>query len=282
MIEETPWFDNLVTDAGLDYPSGTLGGGNRCVVGSGNTTPDYSDTTLESQLGSTGSSASVGTVYDTSSRWYFVAKTTRFSFSVGQIVGTIREVGIGNDDPVFSRSLIKDELGNPTEIALTSADQLYVLYEHRLYVDSEPQPIEFLANGITQTGVKNIAGFPSGIGLGWSIPNIPARFNLYAGAAYYGATALGSPSGFPTGASSSGGSSNVGNAGYVLGSHQKDGSMFFGGSGTATAFYLLYSAGTTTLWTRAGWQFFFSPGIPKTATQTFTVNTRISWGRYEP
>jgi len=50
------------------------------------------------------------------------------SFSIGQIVGTISELGIHDGAELIAGQLIKDEFGNPTTLTLLSDEQLAVTY----------------------------------------------------------------------------------------------------------------------------------------------------------
>jgi len=245
LIEETPWFDNLVTNEGLNYPGGyygVSGGLNRCSVGSGSTAPAYTDTELDALLAVSVGAATVATGLNSDSRWYYVYRQNRYTFSVGAIVGTVAEVGMGYDGALFSRSLIKDELGAPTTITLTSADQLFVTYEHRLYVDSQDAAISFDANGITQTGTKRIASWGSGGAYPWGVYTQPGyfqhtRLGTNRSVIYYGASALGAVSGTPTGAISEASGTTGGDQTYVKDTFYRDSLVYFGGAGTANALH---------------------------------------------
>jgi hypothetical protein len=108
-----------------------------CHVGSGSTPPANTDTALVTFVASTGSvhSSSSGTAL--SSPYYGYTRKT-FRFFAGTATGNLTEVGIGwqsGTGGLFSRSLIKDELGDPTTITVLSDEVLDVTYELRSYAD---------------------------------------------------------------------------------------------------------------------------------------------------
>ena len=126
VTQETPWFDNLITDRGLDLLA--YGISRRCWVGSGNTPPSPSDIALEASHGvyasriDTSRYSAVLTDPQPYSR-----EVSTFRFGIGQIGGTVSEVGIGgSDSDLFSRALLPEPLDLDGEV-----DRLYVIYELR-------------------------------------------------------------------------------------------------------------------------------------------------------
>jgi hypothetical protein len=288
LIEQTPWFDNLITDEGLDYIGGSYSTVARCVVGTGNTTPTYADRTLVNQVAVSNSHVRVGGAVEhfvntSNPDLYYTYSIVRYGFAIGAVVGSIAEVGIGQNDPLFSRSLIKDEAGNPSTLTLTAADQLFVLYEHRLYTPTADTAISFEANGVTQTGTRRIALWNKN--LGWAVRTPPTRISPSISRAYgyYGSSGLGAMTDEPSGTrrNATGGSLVV--TPYVKTSHQIDACCYVPGSGTLNAIMvgpysgLLYDGAMY----QAAWQFFFSPGIQKTEAQTLQMCWRMQWARYE-
>jgi len=281
VIEQTPWFANLVTDDGLDYAGERfIFPNSRCTVGSGTTTPAVTDTTLENFVAAQQSASQVSKTRDSSTRWMWVSRITNHQFAIGAVVGTIAEVGIGLDDPLFSRSLIKDEAGNPTTLTLTAADQLFVLYDHRLYVDADPVALAFSANGEAQTGTARPIAFNS-----WDLYTAtPGRFQVMSGDyAYVGATALGAvtatdPVGYTQRFNEVIGSSVKDS--YVTGSRERVFRLYMQGSGTINAFRTQWWGGGSSQY-RMYWQYLFAPGVAKTADQTLELAVKVTWGRYE-
>lgn len=128
LIHETDWFDNLITDAGLEAMVGNEAPGRFCMVGTGSTAPANTNTVLEAQIavkdGFTGGSTGVVT---SSPRYGW--QRLNYAFAQGAVVGNVAEVGVGwTSTAVFSRSLV-----SPV-IPLLAIDQLTVVYELRMYL----------------------------------------------------------------------------------------------------------------------------------------------------
>jgi hypothetical protein len=226
------------------------------------------------------SSTQMSKTRDSSSRWMWVSRITNHQFAIGAVVGTIAEIGIGLNDPLFSRSLIKDEAGNPTTLTLTAADQLFVLYDHRLYVDADPVAIAFEANGEAQTGTARPIAFNS-----WDLfTATPGRFQQLGGDyAYVGATALGAvtasdPVGYTQRFNNVTGS--AAKDAYVPGSYERAFRIYMQGAGTINAFRLQWWGGGSAQY-RMYWQYLFAPGVAKTSSQSLEVAVKVTWGRYE-
>ncbi len=134
-----PEFDNLVTNQGLDLIGVTnnpligLQGG--VAVGTGNTAPAATDTTLVAGIGFT-TTQSNQTSSNTPTAPYASNNIITWTFAVGGVVGNIAEIGmlcqnsIGSytaGSPVSTRALIQVG-GSPGTITLLSTDQLIVTY----------------------------------------------------------------------------------------------------------------------------------------------------------
>lgn len=150
-------FPNLVTNNGLDrICTGGIYFPN-CYVGTGSTPPVETNTQLENLVAyKTGHSSMSGPASAPSLpnpyRWF--RKT--FVFPQGAYVGNVSEVGVGwGATTLFSRSLIKDENGNPITITLTSIDVLTITYEFRFYLNDVVSEYTLDINGVT-TNIKVI------------------------------------------------------------------------------------------------------------------------------
>jgi len=132
---DTGWFDNLITDYGLNA-KGTKKQHDYCHVGSGNTDPAVGDTTLETWIASTNTTQATSEGAQASTPYYGWFRKT-FRFAEGAAEGNIAEVGIaengGATDSLFSRALVVDGTGTPTTITVLSDEVLDVEYEIRLY-----------------------------------------------------------------------------------------------------------------------------------------------------
>lgn len=148
-----PWFENLITNAGLDYLGSTSQDNLwTCRIGTGNAAPANTDTTLVAQVGSTttvGRGETRG--YDSNGKYLYRRVSRRFN--PGTVSGyNLAEVGMSASGAnLFSRSLIKDNNGNPTTIALASDEYLDVLYELRLYLPAQDQTVATTIDGVATT-----------------------------------------------------------------------------------------------------------------------------------
>lgn len=131
---ETGWFDNLITDAGLNYIGDNTSWLSECRVGSGTSAPANSDTALASLVAvTTNTISSVDAAQSTSP--YYGSLTNTYRFAEGAAAGNISEVGIGpptsSTGPLFSRALVTDGSGNATTVTVLSDELLDVTYELR-------------------------------------------------------------------------------------------------------------------------------------------------------
>ena len=126
----TPWFDNLITDIGLDRPPTGLTWCQYGSIGTGTTAPANGNTALQAYTAQVNgatpdSNSNVGTPT------YVSQGTIRWAFVQGAVVGNMAEVGVGwgaGGTNLFSRALILDGGGAPTTLTLTSLDQLTMYY----------------------------------------------------------------------------------------------------------------------------------------------------------
>lgn len=132
------WFDNVITNTGMNaYARGTGPRRSYCQVGTGNTPEQMTDTNLVTYLGTSNLYSSVSTTF-TSTPPYYTSNIRSYMFQLGVAAGNLQEVGITLDNivgnqPLFSRSLIKDANGNPQPITVLPNEILTVYYELRSY-----------------------------------------------------------------------------------------------------------------------------------------------------
>lgn len=202
---ETPWFENVITNGGLNQ-LGTGGGMAGCAVGSGTTPEQPTDTSLSATIARTATILSTTYPSSTVEPYYFSALRT-FRFAEGAAAGNISEVGIlynnASPFPLFSRSLVKDEDGDPVTITVQPNEILDVSYECRTYPmisDSTAGP--FLVNGenymLTIRGGRVSAGGATYSGLPISGSGATYVVNCFAGP-------IGAITGTPSGASAGAG-----------------------------------------------------------------------------
>ena len=290
---DTGWFDNIVTDAGLDRVAQTTSPSTFVYgsIGTGTAAASASDTSLQAfvaeKLGNTfDSQSNLGpTNYESTCQFHYV-------YAQGDVVGNMAEVGVGwgaSSIGIWSRARILDGSGNPTTLTVLSIDQLTVYYE--LTCANPTADI---------TGTVSISGTPyaytgrmaSAASFMGALYNIVATANgglvwgqIIGGGgsgassvakSYEGSSTLGAITGEPSGTSETSGSSNV--ASYTAGHFYRDSTLtlspsegiFSGGIGCILLNYL----GAT-----AQFQYQFTPPIPKNNTETLTLTARFSWGR---
>jgi len=125
-----------------------MAGGLVCKVGTGSTETSVLSTNLSNAINSYSPTTSPTTTERTTCEVDNGDGTSTFTyeyafaFNLGQIVGTITEVGVVVSDrayyPLLCGQLIKDEFGNPTSITLLEEEQLIVTYVMEFTVPNAP------------------------------------------------------------------------------------------------------------------------------------------------
>jgi hypothetical protein len=275
VVRETPWFDNIILDAGLNrWGTGTIITG--AAIGTGTSTPAATETGLQSQTVftttvGTGTGIVSGVTPNFNNTRTFIYRT-----ALGALNGNFTEVGVGwASGSMFSRALILDIGGNPTSIAVTSAQQLDIFYQLSIF----PPLTDFAATvGISGTdyGVTGrAAGVTSTAGTGaWSvgveeITHLGRLNNVYTGG-------LGAITANPSGTSYSGAYTAATNA-YVNNSLSRTGSSSY----SLTQGNLAGGArSVAAAWAGIGsFQYEFDPPIPKDATRSMVLNWSVTWAR---
>lgn len=265
ITRETGWFDNLITDLGLNTVA-TDDFMRYCLVGSSNTAPQNSDTALGTLIAAVDNGA-YSVSLDTTNRYGIYRKT--FTFSNGSAAGNISEVGVGHGNTgtvLFSRALVLDAQGNPTTITVQSDEDLVVVYE--LWVKQPTGDFTDTVNG------KNITIRAANVGStdaanGWgggTIRMIPHSLTY----AYDGS--IGAITSLPSGNSSPNNSYTT--APYVADSHERSADATFG-TGAANFDIKSFS------W-RFGpslWQMEMDTPITKNSLQTFKFGMGVRWAR---
>lgn len=129
----TPWFDNLITDIGLEaFGDYTKAVAKYCVLGTGNTAPANGNTTLESPVAIRDDSLSVNSTGIVTSPNRFGWQRKTYPFAQGAVVGNIAEVGVGWTNSI-STSVMSRSLVTPAA-SIFALDQLTVIYEIRMFL----------------------------------------------------------------------------------------------------------------------------------------------------
>lgn len=274
VTKSTGWFDNLITDAGLN----NIGLYNYwpmyCSVGSSSATPRFTDTQLGSRIASIGSSdGRYGGFRVDSANRYAVFRWT-YTFPAGTATGNIAEVGVGpqpNGLNISSRARILDSGGVPTTITVLSDEDLVVVWE--LFVK---QPTGDFTNSLDggRTATTRAANVDAVGGTGAWSSRIYASFTDGTARAFTGGIVgiTGEPTG-PAGVAVT--ITSVAQP-YTPGNHYRNMPLTWAtnqANGAAVR-SIQWVFGPTS------WQTEFDPVIPaKNNTQTLKVTVRVSWSR---
>jgi len=275
---DTGWFDNIITDAGLNFMGDNNGYLTACQVGSGTATPVAGDTSLGSFVAGTNTEQSSSSSAEATSP-YFSAWTKTFRFGEGVAAGNLSEVGIGDSTTagtLFSRARITDGSGSATTITVLADEFLDVTYQLQLVppttdatfnvTDAGPagtvHAVTLRAMDVTD---KSSWGFGPASGNRVEVPNNGAT-------AYDGA--IGTIDASPSGTSSSVAPPTTA---YSNNSLERLSTIAFGlndanfASDLKSLRFSFTSAGT--------WQAEFDPVIPKDNTKTLSITVKVSWTR---
>lgn len=276
---EIDWFDNLITEIGLNR-IGTGGVGDNCRVGSGSTPATVDDTTLASWVANTTQIFSHVQGNATTAPYYGWCRRT-YRFPAGAAAGNLSEVGIGwgagGGNPVFSRALIRDTDGNPTTITVLSDEVLDVVYELRNYAPTDDVSFNVTIAGVVYAFVMR----PSSVTANWATTGIldyGTATPVQAYDAYVMEGPIGTVTQNPAGATYSANSS-VAPQTYVNNSKERafvstwalDAGNVPGGIG---AFWL-----TRTYETFGSFQMSITPKMVKDNTKVLSITFKISWAR---
>jgi hypothetical protein len=278
--QETPWFENLILDAGLNR-LGSGGGGGVCEIGTGTAAPAVSQTSLQSFVARK-VGADTTTFAAQPSSPYFYTQTQKYSFAVGALNGNYTEVGVGwANSTLFSRALITPDGVNPTAITVNADEQLDVFYTCRIYPPSETDWGAGTFN-ITGSGSHDVIGRLSSAATNSSFASSgpltailsPLRQNNFGMAAYTGV--VGAITGVPSGTNLGGISFNPSLATYTNNSYSRQSTLVYplaNANGSIRSILLspeglMYDS-----------QYQFTPAIVKDSTKTLSLTFSCSWAR---
>lgn len=288
-IVEAREFENIITDAGLNR-WGSGGVIDRCMVGSGNTTPTASDVSLVSRVATSTTVQNPTTTFAFSAVDRWQEYSVGYRFAAGAATGTLAEVAVGwADTGIWSRALIRDTSGNPTSLTLLADEYLDVFYTVRLQYPSTDVTGTVVLGGTNYAWAMRPIVLSSNTNFGYMfggafcsyVDGVGGSAGCYAEA--YSGDLVATSNTYPTGKLSTN-STVTTIAPYVDGSatgvYARDLEFTFNTSGAVgslkTAVFLLYRAYSAF---QTGWQCAFTPAIPKTNTQTLKLTLRVSWAR---
>ena len=281
--------ENLITDIGLDrWGVGSIA--SYCSVGSGSTTPTYSDSAMETLVAVHNSI--VNTWDEVVNDGQYSTRALRvYRFNPPGANHNLSEVGVGweNDGSgLFSRSLIKNAQGQPTTVQWLADETLDVTYGLYRYPWYDDVPYTTTISGVEYTGIIRASEIDTAshwspeingsINIGYNPSSASGNYD-YSPYLYNGSigTNTSSPSGSYWG-TQYGTSYWISRPAYVSGSYKRTGTFRVGPteanlSGGITAIRLMNQAGA--------YQMSVSPAIPKVADYTLTLNFETpTWGRY--
>lgn len=286
---DTDWFENLVTNQGLDWfasnPTGYTNGtpAQFCCVGTGNTTPAFTDTVLTAPLTPAAGPPTISASYVAGPPSYWSYLYT-YTWGQGAIVGNIAEIGIGDlishNPPLtgvvalYSHALIVDGGGNPTTISVTATDTLSCTYEARLYINTTDTNYSIVIGGTTYSGIyRPMAITNPHFWLNNQWPDIPGNISVL----YYNGV-IGGITSSPSGSAIGGNTAQISwtASSYALGSYTRQFTANIPanslGAINITAIGFSSSFGK--------WQFSVSPTLVRAAYQNISTTWAISWARY--
>lgn len=274
VTQDTGWFPNLITDAGLNRLGTTVG--MSCFhVGTGVTTPAVTDTTLASYLAGLGGIP--GAITYVGGTPYIIRQTWTGQYPVGAAAGNLTEMGMSTTTTtgnLWSRARIVDGLGSPTTITVQPTEALNVAYTLEVSVDTTDVAgtcnITGSANHSTTTRPALLSSWFGGSQLVQFMQAAAVTSgNVYAGT-------LGTVTGNPSGVGASTTSQVAGT--YSNNSLKRSITITWNQTaGNLSGGVPIQSAvlGLSGIF----YQTQFSPTIAKDNTKTLVINYDVSWGR---
>jgi len=150
-LKKETGFCNLVCDQGLDVYN-SFGGAlfDSCFLGTNNTAPSVSDTKSTMNIVQTlfKHAPESQPVFDPIEKKWTLSREYWLSAGSNAVGEQLTEIGVGQTNDLFSRTLIKDQNGLPMILTLSADDYLYIYYEVEFFPPAD--------NDIT--GVIDFAG----------------------------------------------------------------------------------------------------------------------------
>lgn len=272
------WFDNLITDNGLNLLATNASWQSVCCVGSGNTAPANANTALVSLIAST--SATTTTTNANNGVSPYVGTMTRtYRFPIGTATGNLSEIGIGvTTTNLFSRALILDGGGSPTTITVLSSEALDATYQLQVFVPLVDVTGNITINAVSYAYVMRASNATS-TGQ-WGGPNAVSSDQMGVRSCTVFNGAIGAITASPSGSSAVSGTIAV--QAYTNGNFFIDSIVSFALtdgnlSGGVSAALLVFGITNNSM---GQFQVSFSPALPKDGSHTMTLTFRQSWARH--
>lgn len=275
-------FPNLITDEGLDMIAELSDWQSHLKLGTGTTPPAFTDIQLENQvaeatyIGTPGNNRFPSPPYGL----YSDIVWTTDPFPAPQVLG---ELGVGTSSRLFSRTLIKDSVGDPTTVEVLEGEMVRVNYSCIYYAPE---------NDTTGTASMDIEGVPTEVEWIARASNVSSStnptWNFSAGHLPPGGSSssrhrvhtgdIGSVTGRPGGDWAYVSNPSIENEAYEPGTHIRRATIAMGPStanpgGPIRSILFSFGVGV--------YQLQFDPPIPKDNTKTLVLELSHSWGRAE-
>ena len=276
-------FPNLITNNGMDQ-LGSGGGGSYgipfifpiCKVGTGATTPAFTDSDLANAIATSGAieggtNSFVEAVGDTPAYWRPIKS---WRFAVGAAPGTISEVGTFDPNgQAFSRALVLDGSGNPTTVSVLADEVLDVTYEFRSYIDktinsytvsigADTYTLQIMPCDISNAPPLHLANRSTSNNSMYAV----AMESNVLGTVYQT---------IPSGGSS--GSGSCADQPYTSGTYYRDYRFTYD---LSTGNFASGIGSIQLTFSSTKMKVGFTPKVPKTNVKTFSITFRLSWARY--
>ena len=288
---ESGWSHNLVLDSGLTSLSTSDSNiFNKLAIGSGNSVPDVTQTTLQSFLAitNTPSPTQPSSAANVSTEPFYFSVSKSFRFNTGAAAGVVAELGITPNTvaDLFNRALVRDNSGNVTTITVLSDEILDVVVELRVYFQNTisgsfdlRDKLGNLIRTVNYTGKIFFSSVPQ-LAPVLSRPSLAKTSEgaiVYSGSLNSGYNA--DPSGTSGSTNTTGGDiTNSYPTNRTLASAVKFG-LESGNFEHKSIVFRIVSFLTASL-AQHGYQLEFDQAIAKTSSETLTYNVQLTWDRY--
>ena|SRR5690554_1080715 len=272
LVGDTGWFDNLITNNGLDNLTLANQFAASCHLGAGNTPPSFSDTALQIPIKNIGRQSASASI-DQANR-YWIEENVYF-FAAPGVNQNFSEIGItssAGNPGLVSRALILDTFGNPTTLTQLADEDLVVTYRLKL-----KQPVGDFTGAASGIGYTIRAAYVDVINPSsqnaWRTSLQPFRILPTTTNFRVGTGTIGSITGGISPAVTVGNPTKQDDP-YVPGSAHRTGSVVIAGNqGNVSITTIQWQFGPTC------WQAQFDTPIEKTSPRTLRFNLGLSWSR---
>jgi hypothetical protein len=280
-VIESPWFDNIILNSGLDLLGSTTTSFVMAYLrlGTGTSVPTATQVNVDSFLATINNNVA-NTYLNSGSPNYHASTTLGYSFAQGAVVGNVTELATspnpGSTGDCFSRSLIVDNTNTPTALTVTAIDQLTVYYKITVIASTA----DFTGSFVISSTTYNYTGRKANIAtlLGAPTSSMNNQFTAIAQASSFGTNAaLGPITSTLTGTQGGNFSSIAIRDIYTQGSYTCAQQVTY----AANASYAVPIQGFFVSFSNGGnaYQIVLDQPIPKSNTNELKLKFGFSWGR---